>query len=248
MGVADDGLMREAMQRCKALGKLIAGHCEDMRYEDPREREWREIERNLRLAEETGCAFHVCHISTKESVELIRDARRSGIDVSCETAPHYLLLNTALIDDDGRFKMNPPIHRAEDQGALLEALTDGTIDMIATDHAPHSSEEKSRGFDKSLNGIVGLETAFPALYTGLVSEGIVSLEKLVELMSTSPASRFGIPLSGDFAIWDLDHDYTIDPTQFRSKGRSTPFEGWPVLGRCLLTVHGGRAIFVLEDN
>ena len=168
--------------------------------------------------------------------------------MSCETAPHYLLLNTALIDDDGRFKMNPPIHRAEDQGALLEALTDGTIDMIATDHAPHSSEEKSRGFDKSLNGIVGLETAFPALYTGLVSEGIVSLEKLVELMSTSPASRFGIPLSGDFAIWDLDHDYTIDPTQFRSKGRSTPFEGWPVLGRCLLTVHGGRAIFVLEDN
>ena len=248
VGVADDGLMREAMQRCKALGKLIAGHCEDMRYEDPREREWREIERNLRLAEETGCAFHVCHISTKESVELIRDARRSGIDVSCETAPHYLLLNTALIDDDGRFKMNPPIHRAEDQGALLEALTDGTIDMIATDHAPHSSEEKARGFDKSLNGIVGLETAFPALYTGLVSEGIVSLEKLVGLMSTSPASRFGILLSGDFAIWDLDHDYTIDPTRFRSKGRSTPFEGWPVLGRCLLTVHGGRAIFVSEDN
>ena len=248
VGVADEGLMREAMQRCKALGKLIAGHCEDMRFEDPREREWREIERNLRLADETGCAFHVCHISTKESVQLIRDAKQSGVDVSCETAPHYLLLNTALIDDDGRFKMNPPIHKAEDQGALLEAVVDGTVDMIATDHAPHSAEEKSRGFEKSLNGIVGLETAFPALYTGLVTEGIVPLEKLIDLMSSAPASRFGISLSGDYAIWDLDRDYTIDPTQFRSKGRSTPFEGWPVLGRCLMTVKDGKAIYISEDK
>ena len=248
VGVADEGIMREAMQRCRALGKVIAGHCEDMRYEDPREREWREIERNLRLADETGCAFHVCHISTKESVELIREAKRSGVDVSCETAPHYLLLNTALIEDDGRFKMNPPIHRAEDQGALLEALSDGTVDMIATDHAPHSPEEKARGFEKSLSGIVGLETAFPALYTGLVLEGIVSLERLVGLMSTAPAARFGIPLSGDFAVWDLTHDYTIDPTRFRSRGRSTPFEGWPVLGRCLLTVRGGKAIYSSEDK
>ena len=248
VGVADDGIMREAMQRCKALGKLIAGHCEDMRCEDPREREWREVERNLRLADETGCAFHVCHISTKESVDLIRGAKRSGVNVSCETAPHYLLLNRALIEDDGRFKMNPPIHSAEDQGALLEALTDGTIDMIATDHAPHGAEEKSRGFEKSLNGIVGLETAFPALYTGLVSDGIISLEKLIDLMSASPASRFSIPISGDFAIWDLTHDYTIDPTKFRSKGRSTPFDAWPVLGKCLLTVHGGKAIYISEDK
>ena len=248
VGVADEGLMREAMQRCKTLGKLIAGHCEDMNYEDPREREWREIERNLRLADETGCAFHVCHISTKESVGLIREAKRSGVNVSCETAPHYLLLNTALVEDDGSFRMNPPIHSAEDQGALLEALTDGTIDMIATDHAPHSPEEKSRGFEKSLNGIVGLETAFPALYTGLVSDGIISLEKLIDLMSASPASRFSIPLSGDFAIWDLTHDYTIDPARFRSRGRSTPFDGWPVLGKCLLTVHGGKAIYNSEDQ
>jgi len=248
VGVADEGLMREAMQRCRALGKLIAGHCEDLRYEDPREREWREIERNLRLADETGCAFHVCHISTKESVGLIREAKRSGLDVSCETAPHYLLLNTALIEDDGRFKMNPPIHRAEDQGALLEALSDGTIDMIATDHAPHAAEEKARGFEKSLNGIVGLETAFPVLYTGLVMEGIVSLERLVEAMSTAPSRRFSIPLSGDFAVWDLTHDDTIDPKRFRSKGRSTPFEGWPVLGKCLLTVRDGKAIYISEDK
>ena len=248
VGVADDGIMREAMQRCRVLGKVIAGHCEDMRYEDPREREWREIERNLHLADETGCAFHVCHISTKESVELIREAKRSGVNVSCETAPHYLLLNTALIEDDGRFRMNPPIHKAEDQGALLEALTDGTIDMIATDHAPHAAEEKAGGFDKSLNGIVGLETAFPALYTGLVTEGIVSLERLVELMSTAPSRRFCIPLSGDFAIWDLTHDYTIDPARFRSRGRSTPFDGWPVLGKCLLTVHDGKAIYISEDQ
>ena len=248
VGVSDASLMREAMQRCRALGKVIAGHCEDMRYEDPREREWREIERNLRLADETGCAFHVCHISTKESVELIREAKQSGVNVSCETAPHYLLLNTALIEDDGRFRMNPPIHGADDQGALLEALNDGTVDMIATDHAPHSPEEKARGFDKSLNGIVGLETAFPALYTGLVLEGIVSLERLVGLMSTAPAARFGIPLSGDFAVWDLTHDYTIDPAQFRSKGRSTPFEGWPVLGKCLLTVRDGKAIYISEDK
>ena len=266
VGLNDPELMKEAMMRAKALGKLIVAHCEDMdlraggyihdgeyaRIHGHKgicsESEWKPIERDLKLAEETGAGYHVCHISASESVEVIREAKARGVDATCETAPHYLVLNDMDLQEDGRFKMNPPIHRAADQGALLEALTDGTIDMIATDHAPHSSEEKSRGFDKSLNGIVGLETAFPALYTGLVSEGIVSLEKLVELMSTSPASRFGIPLSGDFAIWDLDHDYTIDPTQFRSKGRSTPFEGWPVLGRCLLTVHGGRAIFVLEDN
>ena len=248
VGVADEGLMREAMQRCRALGRTIAGHCEDMRFEDPREREWHEIERNLRLADETGCAFHVCHISTKESVELIREAKKSHIDVSCETAPHYLLLNRALLEDDGRYKMNPPIHSAEDQGALLEALTDGTIDMIATDHAPHSAEEKSRGFEKSLNGIVGLETAFPALYTGLVLEGVLSLEALVALLSGHPRSRFGIPAGGDFSVWDLDTDYDIDPSSFYSMGKSTPFEGWTVLGRCLMTVHNGKVIYVSEEN
>ena len=248
VGVADEGIMREAMQRCRALGKLIAGHCEDMRYEDPREREWREIERNIRLADETGCAFHVCHISTAESVSIIRDAKRSGVDVTCETAPHYLLLNQRLIQDHGRFKMNPPIHTAEDQAALLEALTDGTVDMIATDHAPHSAEEKSRGFEKSLNGIVGLETAFPTLYSSLIGEEVLTLEALVGLMSEKPRERFGIPTGGDFSIWDLDSDYTIDSARFRSKGRSTPFEGWPVMGRCLMTVHNGNVIYVSEEN
>ena len=248
VGVADEGIMREAMQRCRALGKLIAGHCEDMRYEDPREREWREIERNIRLADETGCAFHVCHISTAESVSIIRDAKRSGVDVTCETAPHYLLLNQRLIQDHGRFKMNPPIHTAEDQAALLEALTDGTVDMIATDHAPHSAEEKSRGFEKSLNGIVGLETAFPTLYSSLIGEEVLTLEALVGLMSEKPRERFGIPTCGDFSIWDLDSDYNIDSARFRSKGRSTPFEGWPVMGRCLMTVHNGNVIYVSEEN
>ena len=248
VGVADEGIMREAMQRCRALGKLIAGHCEDMRYEDPREREWREIERNIRLADETGCAFHVCHISTAESVSIIRDAKRSGVDVTCETAPHYLLLNQRLIQDHGRFKMNPPIHTAEDQAALLEALTDGTVDMIATDHAPHSAEEKSIGFEKSLNGIVGLETAFPTLYSSLIGEEVLTLEALVGLMSEKPRERFGIPTCGDFSIWDLDSDYTIDSARFRSKGRSTPFEGWPVMGRCLMTVHNGNVIYVSEEN
>ncbi|MBQ9662533.1 MAG: dihydroorotase [Oscillospiraceae bacterium] len=248
VGVADEGLMREAMQRCKALGKLIAGHCEDMRYEDPREREWREIERNIRLADETGCAFHVCHISTAESVSIIREAKRSGVDVTCETAPHYLLLNQRLVQDHGRFKMNPPIHTVEDQAALLEALTDGTVDMIATDHAPHSAEEKSRGFEKSLNGIVGLETAFPTLYSALVGDGILGLEELIALMSAKPRSRFELPAGGDFTIWDLEAEDSIDPARFRSKGRSTPFEGWPVLGRCLLTVHNGKAIYDSEEN
>ena len=243
VGVSDEGMMREAMQRAKPLGKLIAGHCEDMRYESPREREWREIERNIRLADETGCAFHVCHVSTKESIDLIREAKKSHVDITCETAPHYLLLNRALLEDDGRFKMNPPIQDTDDQGALLEALCDGTVDMIATDHAPHTDEEKSGGFAQSMNGIVGLETAFPVLYSGLVLEGILNLESLVSLMSEKPRARFGIPANGDFAIWDLETLYTIDPAEFHSMGRSTPFEGWTVQGRCLLTVHNEKTVF-----
>ncbi len=243
VGVADEGLMREAMQRCRDVGKLIAGHCEDMRFEDPREREWRELERNIRIADETGCAFHACHISTRESVSLMRDAKKSGVNVSCETAPHYLLLNSALTEADGRFRMNPPIHEADDQGTLLEALTDGTIDMIATDHAPHTAEEKARG----MNGIIGLETAFPVLYTGLVLEGILTVEELLRLMSGAPRARFGIPLAGDFSIWDLESEYRIDPAGFRSMGRSTPFEGWEVRGRCLCTVHNGRSIYISKE-
>ena len=243
VGVADAGLMREAMQRAKALGKLIAGHCEDMRFENPREREWREAERNIRLSEETGCAFHVCHVSTVETLNLVREAKKSGIDVSCETAPHYLLLDTDSVQDDGRFRMNPPLQTPADREALREGVYDGSVDMIATDHAPHSSDEKSRGFEKSLNGIIGIETAFPVLYTGLVRRGFLRLEQLVERMADTPRERFGIPNDGDFGLWDLNTEYRVDPAKFHSKARSTPFEGWQVYGRCLMTVHGGRPVF-----
>ncbi len=246
VGVADEGIMREAMQRCKALGKLIAGHCEDMRFEDLREREWREIERNILLADETGCPFHVCHISTTESVSLIREAKKSHLDISCETAPHYLLLDDTQLEDSGRFKMNPPIHKKADREALLQALADGTIDMVATDHAPHSAEEKSRGFAKSLNGIVGLETAFPALYTGLVLHSLLTLEQLVELMAFSPRRRFGIPVQNDYALWDLGTEYMMDPKRFYSMGRSTPFEGWNVRGRCMMTAIDGTVVYCSE--
>ena len=243
VGVADAGLMREAMQRCRALGKVIAGHCEDMRFDDPREREWREVERNIRLSDETGCAFHACHISTVESVQLMREARQSHLNVSCETAPHYLLLDDGMLADDGRFRMNPPIHSGADREALLEALADGTVDMIATDHAPHSAEEKARGFGKSLNGIVGLESAFPALYTGLVRRGLISLEQLVELMAFSPRRRFGIPMEEEVALWELGTEYPLDASRFRSMGHSCPFDGWPVYGRCLMTVMNGSTVY-----
>ena len=246
VGVADDGLMWEAMRRSDELGKVIAGHCEDMRYEDPREREWRELERNIRLSDETGCAFHACHLSTVESVSLIRDAKKSHLNVSCETAPHYLLLNRDLLEDHGRFRMNPPVQAKADQEALLEALSDGTIDMIATDHAPHSAEEKSRGFRGSLNGVVGLESAFPTLYTGLVKTGMLSLEQLVERMAFSPRKRFGIPLGKEFALWDLGTEYVLDASRFQSLGHSCPFDGWKVLGRCLMTVMEGFVVFTTD--
>ena len=265
-GVQDAGMMREAMQRCRALGKLIAAHCEDnsllhggcihdgawARAHGYRgissESEWRQIERDLRLADETGCRYHVCHISTKESVCLIRDAKSSGVDVSCETAPHYLLLDENDLQEDGRFKMNPPLRAREDREALLEGLTDGTVDMIATDHAPHSAEEKSRGLEKSAFGIVGLETAFPLLYTGLVQRGILGLSQLVDLLTRRPRSRFGLPGSDDFSIWDLNAAETVDPDAFLSKGRATPFAGRPVSARCLLTVYKGNVIYNAEDE
>ena len=265
-GVQDAGMMREAMQRCRALGKLIAAHCEDnsllhggcihdgawARAHGYRgissESEWRQIERDLRLADETGCRYHVCHISTKESVCLIRDAKSSGVDVSCETAPHYLLLDENDLQEDGRFKMNPPLRAREDREALLEGLTDGTVDMIATDHAPHSAEEKSRGLEKSAFGIVGLETAFPLLYTGLVQRGILGLSQLVDLLTRQPRSRFGLPGPDGFSIWDLNAAETVDPDAFLSKGHATPFAGRPVSARCLLTVYKGNVIYNAEDE
>lgn len=265
-GVQNDEMMREAMTAAKRLGKIIAAHCEDNsllfggyihdgEYAKAHghrgissESEYRQIERDLRLAEETGCAYHVCHISTKESVELIRQAKARGVDVTCETAPHYLVLCDEDMQEDGRFKMNPPLRSREDKKALIEGIKDGTIDMIATDHAPHSAEEKGRGLEKSLMGVVGLETAFPVLYTELVTKNIITLERLVELMSFKPKERFGIDTNNDFAVFDISEAYKIDPEDFLSMGRATPFAGREVFGRCLLTVHNGKVVYKAENR
>lgn len=263
-GVQNDEMMREAMTAAKRLGKIIAAHCEDnsllfggyihdgeyARMHGHRgissASEYKQIERDLRLAEETGCAYHVCHISTKESVELIRQAKAHGVDVTCETAPHYLVLCDEDMQEDGRFKMNPPLRSREDKKALIEGIKDGTIDMIATDHAPHSAEEKGRGLEKSLMGVVGLETAFPVLYTELVKKNIITLERLVELMSFKPKERFGIDTNNDFAVFDISEAYKIDPEDFLSMGRATPFAGREVFGRCLLTVHNEKVVYKAE--
>ncbi len=260
-GVQRDELMREAMARARDLGKVIAAHCEDNRllrsgyihdgaYAKAHghrgicaESEWGPIARDLKLAKETGCRYHVCHVSTAESVALIRRAKEDGVDVTCETAPHYLLLSENDLQEDGRFKMNPPLRREEDRQALLDGLRDGTIDMIATDHAPHSAAEKSRGLEGSLMGVVGLETAFPALYTGLVRTGILSLETLIDKMALAPRKRFGIPMTTDFCVYDLKKSYEIDPETFLSMGRSTPFAGTTVYGENLMTICGGKAVW-----
>lgn len=265
-GVQNDEMMREAMTAAKRLGKIIAAHCEDnsllfggyihdgeyARMHGHRgissASEYKQIERDLRLAEETGCAYHVCHISTKESVELIRQAKARGVNVTCETAPHYLVLCDEDMQEDGRFKMNPPLRSREDKKALIEGIKDGTIDMIATDHAPHSAEEKGRGLEKSLMGVVGLETAFPVLYTELVKKNIITLDRLVELMSFKPKERFGIDTNNDFAVFDISEAYKIDPEDFLSMGRATPFAGREVFGRCLLTVHNGKVVYKAEDR
>lgn len=260
-GVQSEAMMREAMVRAKSLGKVIAAHCEDndllfggyihdgnyAKMHGHRgicsASEYKQIERDIKLAKETGCSYHVCHISAKESVELIRQAKAEGVDVTCETAPHYLILDEESLQEDGRFKMNPPLRSPGDRQALIEGIKDGTIDMIATDHAPHSKEEKSRGLEKSAFGIVGLETAFPLLYTHLVRPGIISMERLIYLMAVNPRKRFGIPLGKEFSIWDLNQEYVIDRDKFLSKGKATPFEGEKVYGKCMLTVYNGKAVF-----
>ena len=265
-GVQSDALMRRAMERAKALGKIIVAHCEDNRLlrggyiHDGRyaaahghrgicsESEWRQVERDLRLVGETGCAYHVCHVSTKESVQLIRQAKGAGLDATCETAPHYLLLDEDALQEDGRFKMNPPLRAREDREAVLEGLLDGTVDMIATDHAPHSAREKSRGLEGSAFGIVGLETAFPLLYTGLVKTGVLELGRLAELLTVKPRERFSLPLGNDFSVWDLDSSYEIDPQTFLSMGRATPFAGETVFGKCMLTVCDGKPVYSEERN
>lgn len=261
-GVQDTGLMREAMLRARALGKIIAAHCEDKSLLDggyihdgdyarahghrgiSSASEYKQVERDLLLAEETGVAYHVCHVSTKESVELIRQAKRSGVNVTCETAPHYLVLTDRDLEEDGRFKMNPPLRSEADREALLEGIADGTVDMIATDHAPHSVEEKARGLQGSLFGITGLETAFAVLYTKLVLGGVLTTGKLTDLLGTNPRRRFGIPTCGeDYAVFELASPYTVDPTRFASMGKSTPFAGWTVKGRCVATVTGGKTVW-----
>ena len=267
VGLNDPELMKEAMRRAKALGKLVVAHCEDLELRaggyihDGKyarlnghkgicsESEWKPIERDLKLAEETGAGYHVCHISTKESVQVIREAKARGVNVTCETAPHYLVLDDMCLREDGRYKMNPPIRSEEDRLALIEGLKDGTIDCIATDHAPHSAEEKSRGLKDSAMGIVGLETAFPVIYSCLVMEGIIDLDKVVELMSVNPRKRFGLePADGtkDFAVWELEEEYAIDPEKFLTKGRATPFDDWKVQGRCVLNVVNDKVVWKNE--
>ncbi len=260
-GVQSEEMMKEAMLRAKALGKIIVAHCEDNSllhggyihdgvYASEHshrgicsESEWGPIKRDLELCKQTGCAYHVCHISCKESVELIRQAKAQGIDVTCETGPHYLILTDEDLKEDGRFKMNPPLRSKEDRQALIEGVLDGTIDMIATDHAPHSQEEKSRGLEKSAFGIVGIETAFQLLYTHLVKKNIISLKRLVELLAVNPRKRFGLEYDNSFTVWDLDKKTVINPSDFLSMGKATPFEGEEVFGECELTVCNGKTAY-----
>ena len=271
VGFSDDGrgvqsplLMEQAMRKARELGKLIVAHCEDNsllrggyihdgRYARDHghrgicsESEWGPIARDLELAAKTGASYHVCHISTKESVEIIRQAKKSGVDVTCETGPHYLTMDDSMLREEGRFKMNPPLRSKDDREALVEGLRDGTIDMIATDHAPHSAEEKSRGLQGSAFGVVGLETAFPILYTCLVRPGLLPMNRLLAALVTNPRNRFGIPMGNDFSVWDLNAQYQIDPGDFLSQGKATPFEGWQVFGRCMATFRDGKPVYTAQ--
>ncbi len=272
-GIQAGALMEEAMMKAKSLGKLIAAHCEDESlltggcihdgaYAKAHghggicsESEWKQVERDVALAEKTGAAYHVCHISTKETVDIIRRAKARGVDVTCETGPHYLILCDEDLQEDGRFKMNPPLRGAADRDALIEGLKDGTIDMIATDHAPHSIEEKSRGLAGSAFGIVGLETAFSALYTHLVEKDVISLEKLIQAMSINPRKRFGFDggsiadgQPADFTVLDLDRSWTVAPDKFKTKGRATPFDGWTLDGKVIMTVVNGEIAYEETDT
>ncbi len=268
-GFSDDGrgvqsreMMAEAMKRAAALGKTIAAHCEDNSllhggYIHDGEyaaahghrgissaSEYEPIKRDIELLRETGAAYHVCHVSTAESIAAIRKAKAEGINITCETGPHYILLDDSVLEEDARFKMNPPLRGVRDREEILRGILDGTVDMIATDHAPHSAEEKSRGLEKSAMGVVGLETAFAVMYTHLVKPGILTLTDLVRLMSENPRARFGITADPGFTVFDTKEEYKIDPEEFLSKGRATPFKDMKVFGKCLLTVYGGRAVYV----
>ncbi len=267
-GVQNEEMMTLAMESVKKTDKLIAAHCEmnsllnggyirEGKYSKAHghrgivpESEWKMVERDIKLAEKTSCPYHVCHISTKESVQLIRDAKARGINITCETAPHYLILTEDNLMEDARFKMNPPLGNKEDREALVTGILDGTIDMIATDHAPHSAEEKSRGLEKSAMGIVGIETAFSLMYTYFVKTGIITLEKLLELMSKNPRERFGLGKGviktgekADFTVFNLQEEYVIKSEDFLSMGKATPFEGNTVLGKCKMTFANGNIVW-----
>ncbi|MDO4748508.1 MAG: dihydroorotase, partial [Eubacteriales bacterium] len=263
-GVQSDEMMYRAMQKAKELNMMIVAHCEvndllkggyihDGQYAKDHnhrgicsESEFAQIARDLELAEKIGCKYHVCHISTKESVKLIRSAKARGVDVTCETGPHYLVFDDSDLQEDGKFKMNPPLRSKEDKLALIEGIVDGTIDMIATDHAPHSAEEKSKGLEKSAFGIVGLETAFPVIYTHLIKNNIITIEKAVELLSNNPRKRFDIQRNCDFTVWDLNYKSKVNVDEFLSMGRSTPFESMELYGKCIATVHNGKIVY--NDN
>ena len=266
-GVQNDEMMLSAMKKAKDLGKIISAHCEvndllfggyihDGEYAKINshkgicsESEWKQIARDIELCKKTGVSYHVCHVSAKESVEIIRKAKADGVDITCETGPHYLVMNDMMLKDEGRFKMNPPIRSESDRVALLEGILDGTVDMVATDHAPHSAEEKSKGLAGSNMGITGLETSFPVMYTKLVRENIVSLEKLIDIMSIAPANRFGIESGiksgkkADLCVFDLDNEYVINPDDFVSMGKATPFEGEKVYGKCITTICNGQIVY-----
>ena len=266
-GVQSEDMMRQAMEAAVKSGSIIAAHCEvdallkkgyihDGEYAAKNghrgicsESEWAQIERDIKLAEEIGCRYHVCHISTKESVALIRDAKARGVKITCETGPHYLTMCDMDLQEEGRFKMNPPIRSAADRDALVEGLKDGAVDVVATDHAPHTAEEKSRGLELSAMGVVGLETSFAVIYTKLVKEGVISLEKAIDVLAEAPRRIFSLGgglkegEAADIAIFDLNAEYDVDPTTFHSMGRSTPFEGWHLWGECRMTLVDGRVVY-----
>ncbi len=260
-GVQESAVMEEAMRLAGSLGKMIVAHCEDnsllnggyihdgeyAKLHNHRgicsASEYKQIERDIELVKKTGIRYHVCHVSAKESIEAIRRAKAEGVDISCETGPHYLTLDDSVLEDDGRFKMNPPLRSFDDKEALIEGLLDGTVDMIATDHAPHSADEKSRGLEKSLMGVVGLETAFPVLYTYLVKTGRVPLALIGKLLCENPRERFGIKDDPGFTVFKLDEEYDVDPNDFLSAGKATPFANHHLFGRCILTFLDGKAVY-----
>ena len=260
-GVQSDDMMNAAMLKAKELGKMIVAHCEvndllkggyihDGKYAAEHghrgicsESEWAQVARDIELIKKNGCPYHVCHISTKETVDIIRKAKAEGVDITCETGPHYLVMDDSMLQEEGRFKMNPPLRDITDRQALVEGILDGTIDMLATDHAPHSAEEKAKGLEKSAFGVVGLETAFPIMYTYLVKPGVMTMEQLLEVMVYAPRKRFNIPLGNDFSIWDLEKEYTVDPADFVSMGKASPFTGWTVNAECVATVCDGKLVW-----